>query len=61
MKNGQKVHHNKKKKRRKVQFEIKEMSIAVDHVFRPFMRTMVFTADREGISALQRAGIFVER
>ena len=55
------MHHNKKKRRRKVQFESKKMSIAIEHVFGPLMRTMFCTADREAISVLQRAGIFVER
>ena len=49
---------NKKKKRREVQLE---MLIAIEHVFRPLMRMMFFTADREGIRVLQRDGIFVER
>lgn len=37
------------------------MLIAIEHDFRPLMRTMSFTADPEGISVLQRDGIFVER
>ena len=61
MKNDKRMHHNKKKKRREVQFWIKEISIAIKYVFRPLMRMMFFTADREGISVLHRAGIFVER
>ena len=51
------MHHNKKKRRRKVQFLSKKLSIAIEHVFRSIVRTMFCTADREAISVLQRAGI----